>query len=214
MGVPVRTERPHAGDGAWSALAGFFGRGAEAGRRVPANTLELPVDPVQRARGTRISSRRADPLAANRATRTLQFHQPRDRTACHRNTFPIHLFPDLRHTVDLHIGLPDTLDLRLQKLVAFGADAASGRISKLCSMTSVTRRGNLQDLADRLDPKGVAMLIDEGLQDLNRRSSSAWAKNAPLLRLEFNRQLPGPPEPSSDRVSRADVRFNRAKRRK
>lgn len=28
---------------------------------------------------------------------------------------------------------------------------------------SVARRGNPQDLADRLDPEGVAMLIDEGL---------------------------------------------------
>ncbi|CAG9266242.1 hypothetical protein BDI4_970025 [Burkholderia diffusa] len=45
-------------------------------------------------------------------------------------------------------------------------------------MASVARRGNPQNLADRLDPEGVAMLIDEGLQDLNRRSSSAWAKNA------------------------------------
>ncbi len=43
---------------------------------------------------------------------------------------------------------------------------------------SVARRGNPQDLADRLDPEGVAMLIDEGLQDLKRRSSFAWVKNA------------------------------------
>ena len=45
-------------------------------------------------------------------------------------------------------------------------------------MSSISRRGNLQDLAERLDPEGIAMLVDEVLQDLSRRSSSAWAKNA------------------------------------
>jgi len=45
-------------------------------------------------------------------------------------------------------------------------------------MTPIARRGNPQDLADRLDPEGAAMLIEEGLQDFRRRSSSAWAKNA------------------------------------
>ncbi len=152
-------------------------------------SLELPVDPVQRARRARIGSRRANPLAANRATQTLQFHQSRNRTACHRNTFPIHLLPDLRHAIDLHVGLPDALDLGLQNLIAFGAGAAFGRIAKLRSMASVARRGNPQDLADRLDPEGVAMLIDEGPQDLKRRSSSAWAKNAlATLRISLARR--------------------------
>lgn len=140
--------------------------------------LELPVDSVQRARRARIGDRRAKPLAAYSASQTLQLHQPRDRAARHRNTFPVHLLPDLRHAVDLHVGLPDTPDLRLQSIVAFRAGAAPGRISELRRMASVTRRGNLQDLADWLDPKGIAMLVDEGLQDFKRRSSSAWAKNA------------------------------------
>ena len=43
---------------------------------------------------------------------------------------------------------------------------------------SIARRGDLQYLADRLDPEGVAVLINKGSQDLMRRSSSAWAKNA------------------------------------
>jgi len=43
-------------------------------------------------------------------------------------------------------------------------------------MTPISRRGNLQPLADRLDPVGIAMLVDEIPQDLSRRSSSAWAK--------------------------------------
>ncbi len=116
-------------------------------------SLELPVDPVQRARRARIGSRRAKPLAANCAWQALQPHQPCDRTACHRNAFPVHLLSDLRHTIGQNVGLADALDLGAQNLVAFRARTTSGRISKLHRMASVTRRGNLQDLADRLDPK-------------------------------------------------------------
>src|SRR3990167_4980164 len=38
--------------------------------------------------------------------------------------------------------------------------------------------GDLQHFADRLDPEGLSMLINEVVQDFRRRSSSAWAKNA------------------------------------
>jgi len=43
-------------------------------------------------------------------------------------------------------------------------------------VTPVTGWGDLQLPADRLDPEGITMRVDEGSQDLNRRSSSAWAK--------------------------------------
>jgi hypothetical protein len=45
-------------------------------------------------------------------------------------------------------------------------------------MASLARRGNLQDLANRLDPEGIAVMVDEVLQDLSLRSSSARAKEA------------------------------------
>ncbi len=45
-------------------------------------------------------------------------------------------------------------------------------------VAAVSRRGDLQDLADRLDPVGAAVFVDKLPQDLSRRSSSAWAKNA------------------------------------
>ena len=38
--------------------------------------------------------------------------------------------------------------------------------------------GQLQSLANGLDPEGVTVLVNKGSQDLRRRSSSAWAKNA------------------------------------
>lgn len=45
-------------------------------------------------------------------------------------------------------------------------------------MSSICRRGDLQGLAELLDPEGIAVLVDEVLQNLSRRSSSAWAKSA------------------------------------
>jgi hypothetical protein len=45
-------------------------------------------------------------------------------------------------------------------------------------MPPISRRGDLQDFADRLDPEGASMGVDEVPQDLSRRSSSAWAKKA------------------------------------
>ena len=80
--------------------------------------------------------------------------------------------------IDLHVGLPDALDLGHQRLVASSASAALFRAATKGCVPSVSRRGNLQNLADRLNPVGVAVLVDEVPQDLSRRSSSAWAKNA------------------------------------
>ncbi len=56
--------------------------------------------------------------------------------------------------------------------------AAFVRLAQQRCVPSIARRGDLQYLADRLDPEGVAMLVDEIPQDFSRRSSSAWAKNA------------------------------------
>ncbi len=78
----------------------------------------------------------------------------------------------------LHVLVPHSRDLRLQRVVAAGASAAPLRLATTRRMASIAQRGDLQDLADRLDPEGVAMGIDEVPQDLSRRSSSAWAKNA------------------------------------
>ena len=51
-------------------------------------------------------------------------------------------------------------------------------IARSGSMQAVTRWGDLQNLAYRLEPKGVAVAVNEIDQDLSRRSSCAWAKNA------------------------------------
>ena len=58
----------------------------------------------------------------------------------------------------------DLLDLRsdaMQQLAALG------------HLRVIGGRGDRQDLADRLDPVRLAMIIDEGDHGLNRRSNSA-----------------------------------------
>src|ERR1044071_7667296 len=46
----------------------------------------------------------------------------------------------------------------------------------------VGRGGNRQNLADRLDPIDLAMIVNERDHVFDRRSSSAWAKYAEALR--------------------------------
>ena len=59
-----------------------------------------------------------------------------------------------------------------------GTGTALGNIAKLCCLAPVVCWGDPQGLANRFDSEAVAMLIDGPLQDLKRRSSSAWAKKA------------------------------------
>ncbi|MDQ1315169.1 MAG: hypothetical protein QG662_1278, partial [Pseudomonadota bacterium] len=63
--------------------------------------------------------------------------------------------------VDLKIDLPDTLDLGHQHIVALRTGAAPGWIAYPRRVATVARRGDLQYPADRLDPVGRAMRIDE-----------------------------------------------------
>jgi hypothetical protein len=57
-----------------------------------------------------------------------------------------------------------------------------GRIGTLRGMGLAGRRGERQDLADRLDPACATMIIDKGDRGLNRLSSSACERQADALR--------------------------------
>jgi len=57
-----------------------------------------------------------------------------------------------------------------------------GRVTTLGSVVVVGRWGDRQQLADRLDPMRLSMIIDEGDDGLNQWSSSAAAKYALALR--------------------------------
>jgi hypothetical protein len=94
---------------------------------------ELPVDPIQRARGRRIGNGRANTFASHHSAQTQLLHQPFDRAASHRDTLPVHMVPDFIRSVDPHIGLPDTLDFGPQAFIAYRTSAAARRIAMLCT---------------------------------------------------------------------------------
>lgn len=140
--------------------------------------LELPIDPVQWARRFAVADRRAHHLAAHHAAQALPPHQSLDRASRHRHALTHELPPDLVSTVDLKVDHPDALDLRYQSIITLRSGTALQRIALKHPMVSISRRGDLQNLADRLDPVRVTVRVNKVPQDFSRRSSSAWAKNA------------------------------------
>ena len=120
---------------------------------VRALRAELPVDQVQRARRLGIADRGSHDFAAHHASQSKTSHQALNGAAGHRRAFAGQLPPDLVSAVDLHIALPDSIDLGHQCFVAFGAIAPVLRGARKCRMSSIARRGDLQDLADRLNPE-------------------------------------------------------------
>ena len=141
-------------------------------------STELPVDPVQRARGLRVRDGGALGLAPAGTLQSLASHQALDGTPRHRDALAVELEPDLVSAIDLHVGLPHPVYLRHQDRIALDTARTQFRAALARGMVPVGRWGDLQNTADRLDPKLLPVLIDEVLQDLMRRSSSAWAKNA------------------------------------
>jgi hypothetical protein len=89
---------------------------------------------------------------------------------------PPQLPPDLAHAIDAEVLLEHASDLDFQIRVAADPLGQAGGIGALAGVGVVGRRGDRQDPADRLDPVGLTMIVDEGDHGLNRRSSSAWAK--------------------------------------
>jgi hypothetical protein len=73
----------------------------------------------------------------------------------------VHLLPDLVGAVDLKVGMPELLDLRHRFGISQRSLAQQGRIPGARCMSTVGRRGNLQDFADRLDPVDGAVPVDE-----------------------------------------------------
>jgi hypothetical protein len=102
-------------------------------------------------------------------------HQALNSATSDSDAFAVQLLPDLVGAVDLHVGIPDTLNLRLEFGIPLRPLADEGRISLAGCMAPIRRRGELQNAADRLDPELVAMFINEGFDHFRRRSSSAWS---------------------------------------
>jgi len=114
--------------------------------------LELAMDPVQRARCGSIGDSGLHDFAPHHTTQAGPAHQAFDGAAGGLDAFSAQLAPDFFCAINLHISLPDTLNLRHQHLVAPGARAAQIRIAPLRGVTPVAGRGDLQDFANRLAP--------------------------------------------------------------
>ena len=90
-----------------------------------------------------------------------------DQAAC----FAAQLPPDLARAIDLLVVVPDALNLPAPLVVALDPCAPSRGICVAGLVPEVRRRGNRHDGADRLDPVGVAMVIDELHHHFGRRGS-------------------------------------------
>jgi hypothetical protein len=67
--------------------------------------------------------------------------------------------PQLAPHFAREILLEYAADLDPLRCIAPGAGRKPGRIAPLGDMVMVSRRGNRQHLADRLDPVGLAMIV-------------------------------------------------------
>ncbi len=75
------------------------------------------------------------------------------------------------------LSSPYTLDVLTQQLILLSASASPlFRLVVLRCNAVVTGRSDLHHAADRLDTVTVTVLVNEGVQDLLRRSSSASGK--------------------------------------
>ena len=140
--------------------------------------LELAVDPIWRARRFRTGYRGTHDLASHDPAQSRTAHEPLDRAAGYRDAFALELLPDLVGSVDLQVIVPDPLDVHHQCLVTPCPGATPSGVTLLGGITPVSRWGDLEHLADRLDPHRLAILVNEGVHNLLWRSSSARAKNA------------------------------------
>ena len=142
--------------------------------------LELPIDPVQRARRLGVRHGGAHDLASH--ARPAGLARRISRSTVQRatvNAFAAQLPPDLVGSVDLHVGLPDALEPAAQDCIALGPRAAAtpDRVDVPRGASSPTGRPATPCRSAR--PRNAPRCcVDESPHDLNRRSSSAWAKNA------------------------------------
>src|SRR5262249_57842029 len=91
--------------------------------------------------------------------------------------------PDLLHAVDAEVLLVHAYDLDLQLLITQPA-----RRRRPGRGGVVRGRGDLQRLADRLDPPAVPMSVDQGHYFGSRGSSSRAKKLAAALRISLARR--------------------------
>ena len=139
-------------------------------------SVELSVHMIQRTGGRLVADRCPQRLAPDRSPKAHIPHQPGDRAASGAEALPPQLTPNLAHAIDTKVLLEHPPDLDLQISVAADPVGQAGGIGAPGEMGMISRRGDRQNPADRLDPVGLTMIVDEGDHRFSGRSSSAWAK--------------------------------------
>src|SRR3979490_2860871 len=145
-------------------------------QRIWAGRGDLAIALIQRTRRRRGAHRGPHRLAADHALQSHASHQPLYGAAGNVKALALQLPPDLAHAIDLEVLRKDAGDLRLQRHIPPRSRGELLRIGALGDMGMVGRGDDRQDLADRLDPMDLSVIVDERDHGLYRRSSSAWAK--------------------------------------
>src|SRR5688572_20511251 len=109
-------------------------------------------------------------------------HQSFDSTAGNGDAIPSEAPPNLAGSVDLEVIFIHAPHFTRHLSIASKARRHPLRLSLSRLALVVSRWGDRQLRADRLDPILAPMSVDEGDHYFGRRSSSAWAKKAAALR--------------------------------
>jgi hypothetical protein len=128
---------------------------------------------IARARCRFTADGRAHRLAADYPRQAHLAHQPFHGTARDRKALPHHLPPDLAHAVDREVLREYASDLGLEDQILTRPCRQTRWILSLRDVLVVGGWGDRQDTADRLDPIGIAVIVNESDHRRNGRSSSA-----------------------------------------
>ena len=115
-------------------------------------------------------------LTSSAPLTTAQIYVGSDDDGGDLDALPAQLPPDLAHAIDPEILLPDPADLHPQHGITSCARWQAIRIAPPGRIVMIGGRGDRQNAANRLDPMGIPVIVDEGDHFLNGRSSSAAAK--------------------------------------
>jgi hypothetical protein len=130
--------------------------------------VELAVHVVERTGRGFIADRGAHGLAPDHPLQAKFAHQPLHGPAGRLETLSPHLPPDLAHAVDGEVLGEDPGDLWLEGLISAGPRRKPRGIASLSQALAVGRRGDRRNLADRLDPVSLSMLVDKTRSSLER----------------------------------------------
>ena len=120
--------------------------------------------------------------AAHNSLQPERSHQSFDGTTGDGDAIPSKAPPNFASAVDLEVIIIHTPDFTRHLSIASKARRFPLRLSLSRLVLVVSRWGDRQLRADRLDPLFGSALVDKRRHYFGRRSSSAWAKKAAALR--------------------------------